>query len=163
MKRHKMVVLSMSGCTLSLLIGCASADTAPPSTITQNLNPEPAENLSLLGIHRNLNSDPEDNKIEINISQCPDLGPFWRYQTYGAEDRVYWTDEAAANWQGILPFLSAGQGYYEIRGDYVEARFFSFESYDPGPIDILVDKNVQPDPGSFNPFSGQGSGSEDNH
>jgi hypothetical protein len=104
------------------------------------------------------------NTLEIDITLCPD-GLVWR-EVDGQEDRGQFFPEEASTYFGLrLPTLSRQGQYYEIRGRYPNARFFSFQSYSPDgdPISSQFDFRVAASLGSRNPISGIGSGPGDNY
>lgn len=101
----------------------------------------------------------QTNALEINITLCPDE-LIWR-EVDGQEDRgQFFPEEASTYWGLRLPTLSSEGQYYEIRGQYPNARFFSLQTYSPDgdPIDAQFDSRLAPNPGSRNPISGIGSG-----
>lgn len=101
---------------------------------------------------------PWSRKIEIDLSSCPEFGSIWQYETDGLRDRVAGSDVNSVYWVATLPLLHNETEFYEVRGQFPEARFFSFETYDPNPVDAILDFQIRPERGSSNPFSGRGRG-----
>ncbi len=139
-------------CLVSLLTLPSQLACASSTQLT--VEPHADESVSLSAF------DPETlgQKVEIDISACPEFGSIWQFESDGLVDRVGGSDENAVYWIAILPVLEEGKGFYEIRGQYPDARFFSLESYDPNPVDAILDFQIRPERGSSNPFSGRGRG-----
>ncbi|NJK64042.1 MAG: hypothetical protein HC921_16380 [Synechococcaceae cyanobacterium SM2_3_1] len=144
-------------CLGSLL--AVPAHLACTSSAHLTIEPHVNESVSLSA----LDPGPLEQRREIDISSCPEFGSIWRYESDGLVDRTGLSDINAVYWVATLPLLNSNEGYYTIRGQYPEARFFSLEVYDPNPVDSLLDFQIQPDRGSSNPFSGRGSGADKNY
>lgn len=65
-------------------------------------------------------------------------------------------DESAEYW--IAPLAAAPSARLRIEGEYPEARYFSFNAYDAfeRPVGAIADFEIDPDPGSSNPFRRKG-------
>jgi hypothetical protein len=63
--------------------------------------------------------------------------------------------DAAATYWGLAYDLAPGETL-ELHGSFPAARYASFITYHPtgGAIDVLTDRDIEPDPGSENPFAG---------
>lgn len=77
-------------------------------------------------------------------------------KTDPATVNVAFPDEAAIYWVGGYQQIPGTR--LRITGRYPHSRYFSFNVYDLAlrPIDALADVEIQPDPGSVNPF-GEGA------
>jgi hypothetical protein len=80
----------------------------------------------------------------------------WPTKADKATQNVAYPDTAATYW-GTSYVLAPGEKL-ELRGRYPDARYASFITYGPsgGSIGVLTDRDIQPDPGSTNPFQGGG-------
>lgn len=69
---------------------------------------------------------------------------------------VAYPDTGATYWAQRVS-LEAGE-HLELRGRFPTARYFSFITYGPsgGPIDLITDRDIEPDTGSTNPFGDGG-------
>lgn len=65
---------------------------------------------------------------------------------------VAFPDEAALYWAGAFSGVPGSR--LRIEGRFPHARYFSFNLYDPAlrPTAVLTDRDLEPDPGSTNPF-----------
>jgi hypothetical protein len=72
--------------------------------------------------------------------------------------------DAAATYWAVSYDLAPGETI-ELQGTFPAARYASFISYGPygGAIDVLTDRDIQPDAGSSNPFRGDDGGGGDEH
>ena len=80
----------------------------------------------------------------------------WPTKADKATQNVAYPDTAATYW-GTSYVLAPGERL-ELRGHYPDARYASFITYGPtgGALGVLTDRDIQPDPGSTNPFLGGG-------
>jgi hypothetical protein len=71
---------------------------------------------------------------------------------------IAYPDTSATYW--ALTYSLAGGEHLVIHGQFPEARYASFITYAPtgGALGVLTDRDIDPDPGSTNPFRGQGAG-----
>lgn len=69
---------------------------------------------------------------------------------------VAYPDTAATYW--TTSYVLAPGERLELRGRFPDARYASFITYGPrgGAIDVLTDRDIEPDPGAINPFQGRG-------
>jgi hypothetical protein len=152
---------AVSSCSTSQPTALRLAETVPdqPSLIT---SPQEAE-LSVV-------ADPAFSanvSLEIDMSTCPRYSSIWRRETDGAEKGNFLSEESGVYWTAILPLLSMPGNYYEVRGSYVDARLFSFQTYNNlgAPIDVLVDYQIDPNADSSSPFRkfGRGNGQRNHY
>lgn len=80
------------------------------------------------------------------------LGCAWTLHSDVDKANVAFPDEQAKYWVAFLPAVP--QLRVKISGKFPKARYFSFNAYDPAlrPTDALADYQIQPKPGSDNPF-----------
>jgi hypothetical protein len=71
---------------------------------------------------------------------------------------IAYPDTSATYW--ALAYSLADDEHLVLRGRYPQARYASFITYAPtgGALGVLTDRDIAPDPGSTNPFRGQGAG-----
>lgn len=69
---------------------------------------------------------------------------------------VLYPDEAAVYWLAAIPHVPGLR--LRIDGEYPQARYFSFNVYDPllRPSDAIADAQIVPEPGTENPFATAG-------
>ncbi|MDL9936972.1 hypothetical protein QSJ18_09490 [Gordonia sp. ABSL1-1] len=85
----------------------------------------------------------------------------WQLMSNSTDLNVAFPDVNATYW--ILPYALGGGDSIQLSGRYPQARYFSLNTYgtDFNTVDTLRDSQIQPDPGSNNPYSttaGAGSG-----
>lgn len=80
----------------------------------------------------------------------------WAVRADEETQNVAYPDTAATYW--AISYDLAPSETLELRGTFPVARYASFASYGPygGAIDVLTDRDIQPDAGSTNPFSSGG-------
>jgi len=80
------------------------------------------------------------------------VGCAWPLESNPDSGNVFFPDTAATYW--VAPFVPAPGAELLIRGRYPYARYFSFHVYDAATriLDAITDFQIQPDPGSSNPF-----------
>lgn len=73
---------------------------------------------------------------------------------------IAYPDTAATYW--ATSYALASGETLELRGAFPAARYASFISYGPsgGALDVLTDRDIEPDQGSTNPFAGAPGGSK---
>lgn len=87
------------------------------------------------------------------------LGCGWELQSDPTILNVAFPDESATYWAAVVPNVPGTR--LHIAGQYPDARYFSFNAYDPAlrPIDGIADARIVPDAGSGNPFNDEGAAS----
>jgi hypothetical protein len=77
----------------------------------------------------------------------------WAVQVDATTQNVAYPDTNATYW--TMSYALAAGEELELAGTYAAARYSSFISYGPvgGPIDVLTDRDIEPDEGSSNPFA----------
>src|SRR3546814_372179 len=85
------------------------------------------------------------------------LGCGWVLQSDPTILNVAFPDASATYWVAVVPNVPGTR--LRIDGQYPDARYFSFNAYDPAlrPIDGIADARIAPDAGSGNPFSDEGA------
>lgn len=80
-------------------------------------------------------------------------GCAWQVASDADTANVAFPDKAARYWVALLPATPGTR--LRINGYYPDARYFSFNAYDPAlrPTDAIADRDIAPDAGSGNPFS----------
>lgn len=78
----------------------------------------------------------------------------WAAKTEPDTVNVAFPDTNAAYWSH--PYVAAPGTKLIVRGTYAQARYFSFNIYQPSavPLDSIYDAQIRPDKGSANPFDG---------
>jgi len=76
----------------------------------------------------------------------------WTLQSSPDSGNVFYPDPSATYW--VAPYVPAPGAQLVIHGRYPYARYFSFHVYDSATriLDAITDYQIQPDPGSTNPF-----------
>ena len=76
----------------------------------------------------------------------------WKVRADKQTLNIAYPDTSATYW-GMRYALAPGQ-HLRMTGRFPAARYMSFVSYGAagGPIDVLTDRDIDPDPGSTNPF-----------
>lgn len=77
----------------------------------------------------------------------------WQHKADKVTNNIAYPDTNAEYW--VLKYELSGGQRILIDGTYPSARYFSFVTYDGkgAIIDSETDRDIAPDPGSFNPFS----------
>lgn len=85
------------------------------------------------------------------------LGCGWSIASDANLANLFFPDKAARYWVAYVPLTPAMQ--VRVRGQYPEARYFSFNAYGPtvAPTDALADFELSPVAGGANPFTKQGA------
>lgn len=80
----------------------------------------------------------------------------WLVQSDADILNVAYPDESATYWVAVVPNIPGAK--LRIDGQYPDARYFSFNVYDPAlrPIDGIADQNIAPTDGALNPFTQPG-------
>ncbi|HNR13842.1 MAG TPA: hypothetical protein PKM59_11045 [Thermodesulfobacteriota bacterium] len=79
----------------------------------------------------------------------------WTFERDGldAPPDSYYVEQDCVYWVVTLSTPADPSQYYEIRGEYANARFSSFQTYgEISPFDTMYDSQIDPDPGSLNPI-----------
>ncbi len=143
------------------LLGCSSDVPSAFSPVSNSI-PD-TDQVSLFSE----DSTSHSASLEIGLTEClPDFNSFWLSQVDGTEDRgFFYPEEAATYWTSLLPNLANRAGWYEIRGQYPEARFFSFQTYTAqgDSTGSLFDFDIDADPGSTNFFPEKNLVNEDSY
>ena len=85
----------------------------------------------------------------------------WAVRADKATQNIAYPDTAATYWATAYN-LGPGE-QIELQGTYPAARYASFVTYQPtgGAVDVIADRDIQPDAGSRNPFAaGRGAGEQ---
>lgn len=88
-----------------------------------------------------------------SLAQRSPLPCSWPVESTGSGiTNVAFPDTDATYW--LMPINTTQWSAMIIKGQYPESRFFSFVTYfeTGGAVDSIVDANINPDPGSANPF-----------
>ena len=80
----------------------------------------------------------------------------WPTRADETVNNIAYPDTAATYW-GQSFSLAEGERL-ELAGSFPDARYASFITYRPtgGAVDVLTDRDIEPDDGSTNPFAGEG-------
>lgn len=80
----------------------------------------------------------------------------WSVRADKATLNIAYPDTGATYW--TLSYALAPGEHLELSGRYPAARYFSFVSYGPigGAVDVLSDRDIEPDASSTNPFASTG-------
>lgn len=80
----------------------------------------------------------------------------WVLQSDADVINVAYPDESATYWVAVIPNIPGAK--LRIDGQYPDARYFSFNVYDPAlrPIDGIADQNIAPTDGALNPYTQPG-------
>lgn len=99
----------------------------------------------------------------LPLSQCANISKedIWSPKLAGDEFQFGGTDRHAVYWRLALPVIDPSQypdAYFELRGEFPHASYFSFHvnARNTKFIDKLTDFEIVPEPGSKNPFQGDG-------
>ncbi len=84
------------------------------------------------------------------------IGCAWEVVSDADVTNVLYPDEAAMYWLAVIPNIPGAR--LRIDGVYPDARYFSFNVYDPllRPVDAVADYQIAPNVSGTNPFSKQG-------
>lgn len=85
-------------------------------------------------------------------ARLPQVGCGWPLESNPDTGNVFFPDTSATYW--VAPFVPVPGAQLVIHGRYPYARYFSFHVYDAATriLDAITDFEIQPDPGSTNPF-----------
>ena len=85
-------------------------------------------------------------------AHVPAVGCAWPLASNPDTGNVFFPDTSATYW--VASFVPVAGGQLVIHGQYPYARYFSFHVYDAATriLDAITDFQIQPDPGSTNPF-----------
>lgn len=113
---------------LALLLQACYGGSAPPATAVQPLPVEPS---------------PETRQLALNCA--------WLLRSDPDLLNIAFPDEAATYWVAAVPALPGTR--LRIEGEFPDARYFSFNTYDPAlrPTDALTDYQIDPAEGG-NPY-----------
>ena len=86
------------------------------------------------------------------------IGCGWQVVSDADVTNVLYPDQAAVYWLALIPHVPGAR--LRIDGLYPQARYFSFNVYDPllRPIDAIADQQIAPD-GGANPYTTAGANS----
>lgn len=84
------------------------------------------------------------------------IGCAWSVVSDADVTNVLYPDEAAMYWLAVIPNIPGAR--LRIDGVYPDARYFSFNVYDPilRPVDAIADYNIAPNTTGNNPFAKKG-------
>jgi len=84
------------------------------------------------------------------------IGCAWTVVSDADVTNVLYPDSAAMYWLGVIPNIPGAR--LRIDGQYPNARYFSFNVYDPllRPVDAVADTQIAPKISGRNPFSNSG-------
>jgi hypothetical protein len=101
---------------------------------------------------------------EATISEPTVPGCSWPAEGNAEVFNVAFPDQSATYWLAALP-AAANVLRVRIEGEYPYARYFSFHVYNATeePVDHLPDFQINPEPGSRNPFRRERSTSTERH
>jgi hypothetical protein len=99
-------------------------------------------------------SGDDENGAAPVAGNVPACG--WLVQSDADILNVAYPDESATYWVAVIPNIPGAK--LRIDGQYPDARYFSFNVYDPAlrPIDGIADRDIEPAGGSVNPFTQPG-------
>jgi hypothetical protein len=85
----------------------------------------------------------------------------WQFVSDVDTANVAFPDESATYWVAVIPRLPGLR--LRIDGRYPDARYFSYNAYDPllRPVDAIADQELLPNAGSANPYAGTGEAGGD--
>lgn len=100
------------------------------------------------------NSDGSSNGG--NTSLPLGIGCGWEVVSDADVTNVLYPDQAAVYWLAVIPNIPGAR--LRIDGLYPNARYFSFNVYDPilRPVDAIADFQIAPNSAGSNPYSKQG-------
>ncbi|WP_166251654.1 hypothetical protein [Solimonas terrae] len=80
----------------------------------------------------------------------------WVLQSDADVVNVAYPDQSATYWVALIPNIPGAR--LRIDGQYPDARYFSFNVYDPAlrPIDGIADRDIAPSDGTVNPYAQPG-------
>lgn len=101
-------------------------------------------------------SDPTDSGNGGSTSLPLGIGCGWQVVSDADVTNVLYPDAAAMYWLAIIPNIPGAR--LRIDGHYPNARYFSFNVYDPilRPVDAIADFQITPNNAGKNPFTREG-------
>lgn len=99
-----------------------------------------------------------DSAEPVTRNQYPfGLACGWEFASNIDTMNIFYPDDSAKYWVALVPILPNTR--LRIDGRYPDARYFSFNVYDPllRPIDALADVELLPRAGGINPYAVEGA------
>lgn len=99
-----------------------------------------------------------NNPATVGTNALPlGIGCGWQIVSAADVTNVLYPDEAAVYWLSVIPNIPGAR--LRIDGLYPDARYFSFNVYDPllRPIDAIADERVAPTVAGNNPYTTAGA------
>ena len=97
-----------------------------------------------------------DNSGTAPTSLPLGVGCGWEVVSDADATNVLYPDEAAMYWLAVIPNIPGAR--LRVSGQYPDARYFSFNAYDPilRPVDAIADFQIAPDVAGHNPYAKPG-------